>query len=146
MSVIDKWLNIHRQNEPPATSATTATNPNTPCCANELHVASDLRHFATNASEQGNVATLSQPVCDNKSEVYQWPNANVADVADVAGGQSREDLGANAKVAYSRRLGLACCECGEPINERLPTTWGGLPCHRECGEAAWHREWSASVN
>jgi hypothetical protein len=34
-----------------------------------------------------------------------------------------------------------CCECGLPIIERLPTSWGGRLCHRDCGEAAWRREW-----
>ena len=35
--------------------------------------------------------------------------------------------------------GSICCECGTLIDERLPTTWGGRPCHRACGEAAWRR-------
>ena len=35
------------------------------------------------------------------------------------------------------RDGSVCCECGTLIDERLPTTWGGRPCHRACGEAAW---------
>jgi hypothetical protein len=35
--------------------------------------------------------------------------------------------------------GSICCECGTLIDERLPTTWGGLACHRACGEAAWRR-------
>jgi hypothetical protein len=33
-----------------------------------------------------------------------------------------------------------CCECGAPIDEHLPTSWGGRPCHRACGEAAFERE------
>jgi TubC N-terminal docking domain len=34
----------------------------------------------------------------------------------------------------------ACCECGALLLE--PSTWwGGEPCHRDCGEAAWRREW-----
>jgi hypothetical protein len=35
--------------------------------------------------------------------------------------------------------GSVCCECGTLIAERLATSWGGRPCHRECGEAAWRR-------
>ena len=35
--------------------------------------------------------------------------------------------------------GSICCECGTLIDERLPTSWGGRPCHRACGEAAWRR-------
>jgi len=38
------------------------------------------------------------------------------------------------------QLGLACCQCGKSITEALPTTWGGLPCHRACGESAFQRE------
>src|SRR5215470_3600617 len=43
----------------------------------------------------------------------------------------------NAKL---RRVVPGCCECGEPIDERLPTFWGGEPYHRKCGEAAFQRE------
>jgi hypothetical protein len=32
-----------------------------------------------------------------------------------------------------------CCECGEPIYEQLPTSWGGRLVHRACGEAARRR-------
>jgi hypothetical protein len=49
----------------------------------------------------------------------------------------RPSSSSSTPTSKSPRLGLACCECGKPINEPLPTSWGGLPCHRECGEAAW---------
>jgi len=35
--------------------------------------------------------------------------------------------------------GIACCECGTAIIEPVATWWGGQPCHRDCGEAAWRR-------
>jgi hypothetical protein len=35
--------------------------------------------------------------------------------------------------------GYECCECGELIAEPIVTWWGGLACHRACGEAAWRR-------
>jgi hypothetical protein len=35
---------------------------------------------------------------------------------------------------------LMCCECGTAIAEPVVTWWGGRPCHRGCGEAAWRRE------
>jgi hypothetical protein len=35
--------------------------------------------------------------------------------------------------------GSVCCECGELIAEPIVTWWGGLACHRACGEAAWRR-------
>lgn len=38
-------------------------------------------------------------------------------------------------------LGPVCCECGAAIIEPAKMWWGGEPCHRECGEAAWRREW-----
>jgi hypothetical protein len=37
------------------------------------------------------------------------------------------------------RDGSVCCECGMLIDECLPTIWGGLACHRACGEAVWRR-------
>jgi hypothetical protein len=30
-----------------------------------------------------------------------------------------------------------CCICNAIIAERLPTSWGGEPCHRACGETAF---------
>jgi hypothetical protein len=39
------------------------------------------------------------------------------------------------------RLGIACCECGRPFTGRVNTWWGGLPCHRACGEAAFLSNW-----
>ena len=37
-----------------------------------------------------------------------------------------------------------CIECGAAIFE--PTAWwDGKPVHRDCGEAAWRREWQGEV-
>ena len=37
-----------------------------------------------------------------------------------------------------------CVECGAAIFE--PTAWwGGEPVHRDCGEAAWQREWQGET-
>src|SRR4029077_5269567 len=41
---------------------------------------------------------------------------------------------------HAPTAGVTCCECGTAIAERLATSWGGRPCHRKCGEAAWRRE------
>jgi hypothetical protein len=35
--------------------------------------------------------------------------------------------------------GATCCECGAAIIELVVTWWGGRPCHRDCGEAAFRQ-------
>ena len=62
MSVLDKWLNIHRRNLGSATSATSATTPNSSCNLNGLDVAGPLLHFATSAPETPVSATEERSV------------------------------------------------------------------------------------
>jgi hypothetical protein len=88
MSVLDKWRMIHRQNERVATSATSATNPNTHCDANDLDVASGLRQVATFPMESPNVAKCRNGFATNSILEDQLLTGNVADVADVARGQN----------------------------------------------------------
>jgi hypothetical protein len=55
--------------------------------------------------------------------------------------QQNASGGAPYKSVGCKTVGYpTCCECGLPIDERLQTSWGGKPCHRACGEAAWRRE------
>jgi hypothetical protein len=49
----------------------------------------------------------------------------------------RENRPAVLRVIAQRPI---CCECGYIIIDR-EAWWGGDPCHRECGEAAWRRVW-----
>ena len=135
MSVIDKWLNLHRQNGEAATSATPATNPNIPCVPNALDVAGGLLQPATFLADAENVATCSKSVATEHALSDQGLKGYVADVADVAGEENSREFVAD--VADHPRV--ECCECGTLIDERLPTSWGGRPCHGACGEAAWRR-------
>jgi hypothetical protein len=135
--VIDKWLNLHRQNDGAATSATSATSPKNHYVGNGLDVAAPLLQPATFHDEAENVATCSSPVATENAITDQALKGNVADVADVAREENSKEFVANV----AGQLGVECCECGLPIIERLPTSWGGRPCHRDCGEAAWRREW-----
>ena len=131
MSIVDKWLKIHREN---AGVATSATNTKTPRIDNRMNVAGGLRQAVTFASLSQDVATLSQPVCDNNSQPTQELKANVADVADVAS-QENKSAAMPSIVDYP-----VCCECGLLIHERPEIWWGGERVHRECGEAAFQRE------
>ena len=128
MSVIDKWLNIHRQSAGPATSA---TNPDMTCNSNELDVAGHLLRAATFPPD---VATCSSPVATENTIEDQYFKAGVAAVADVATGEKRRAAG-RTTVGYP-----ICCECRLPIAEQSETWWGGERCHRACGEAAFDRE------
>ena len=38
-----------------------------------------------------------------------------------------------------------CTECGALIVEPVTAWWGGEPVHRDCGEAAWRREWQGET-
>ena len=137
MSIVDKWLKIHRENAGVATSATPATNTNTPCIANRMSVAGDLRQAATFASLSQDIASQSQPLCDKNSQSTKELKANVANVANAANVASQE----NKPAAIASTVDYpVCCECGLPIGERPETWWGGGRVHRECGEAAFRRE------
>lgn len=114
MSVIDKWLDLHRQDEEAATFATSATNSNTTCDASSLDVASDLLQAATFPRETENVAKCSNPVATGNLIKDQSLTGNVADVANVA---REEDSRAHvANVAASTGgSAVVCCECGAAI-------------------------------
>jgi hypothetical protein len=135
VSVIDKWLNIHRQNAAAATSATSRDRRHN---SNGLDVASGLLQAATFAPD---VATCSNRAATEKPVKGQCLKVDVADVANVARDVNRKANTASrrspdwATISY-----LVCCECGMPITERLETWWGGDRCHRACGEAAFQRE------
>ena len=131
MSIVDKWLKIHREN---AGVATSATNTKTPCIDNRMSVAGDLRQAATFASLSQDIASLSQPLRDENSQSAKELKANVANVANVAS-QENKPAAIASTVDYP-----VCCECGLPIDERPETWWGGGRVHRECGEAAFQRE------
>jgi hypothetical protein len=138
VSVIDKWLNIHRQNAGAATSATPATNRNRPCSSNGLDVASRLLQAATFPPD---VATCSNRVATEKPIKGQYLKADVANVANVAEDENRKANTASRRFPDWSTIGSAvCCECGLPIGERLETWWGGERCHQACGEAAFERE------
>jgi hypothetical protein len=52
-----------------------------------------------------------------------------------------EELKAHKRVIIAILRGLDLCACcGEPIDERLPTSWGGEPVHRDCGEREFRAE------
>jgi hypothetical protein len=140
VSIVDKWLNIHRENAGVATSATCATKTKTICIDNRMSVASGLRQAATFASLSQDVASLSQPGCDKNSQYTHELEANVADVANVAGSENQRAAMAST-ADYS-----VCCECGLPIRERPETWWGGKRVHRSCGEAAFEREKARRVS
>lgn len=139
MSVIDKWLNRRRENDEPATSATTAANPNIPCAPNGLDVAGDLLQAATFRPEPENVAGCSSRVATENPITDQHLKSNVADVANVAADvNSRAQTDSTAGSAtIDYRLLPKCCECGQPIAERLETWWGSERVHRACGGAAF---------
>jgi hypothetical protein len=42
--------------------------------------------------------------------------------------------------------GSVCCECGAAITAPVTASWGGQPCHRDCGEAAFEREKARRAN
>jgi len=134
VSIVDKWLKIHRENAGVATSATPATNTKTPCIDNRMSVAGGLRQAPTFTSWSQDIASLSQPLCDNNSQSTKDLKANVANVANVASLENKTAALAST-VDYPE-----CCECGLPIDEGPETWWGGGRVHRECGEAAFRRE------
>ena len=101
MSVIDRWLKIHRQNLPPATSATTATTPNTPFPVNELDVAGGLLQADTFAPDHENVARCSNSVATENPITRQIVRNNVAVVADVAGSDFAEPESTKSRVVAS---------------------------------------------
>jgi hypothetical protein len=101
MSVIDKWLNIHRQNLPPATTATTATTRNTPFPVNELDVAGGLLQVATFAPDHENVARCSNRVATENPLTRQVVKDDIADVAVVAGSDFAEPESTKGRVVAS---------------------------------------------
>jgi hypothetical protein len=101
VSVIDKWLNIHRRDGGVATFATSATNPQDALVSAASNVATPLRQIATFPTQ----ADLSQP-CRNgfatsKPAETQASPGFVADVADVAGVPKRET---SARVDWAEGL------------------------------------------
>ena len=99
MSLIDKWLKIHRADSGSATSATFATSPNTRRFVNDLDVASGLLPVATSLAEAPNVASCSRRVATKDPLIHQSITIDVAEVADVAEANFRKLLTANVKVA-----------------------------------------------
>jgi hypothetical protein len=139
VSVIDKWLNYRHQNDEAATSATSATSTKNHYVGNGLDVAAPLLQAATFHDEAENVATCSSPVATENAITDQALKGNVADVANVAARRKLRADAANTAGKPEVETDGLCCECNRAIDERLPTSWGGRPCHRACGEAAWRR-------
>jgi hypothetical protein len=131
MSVLDKWLNIHRQNDEAATSATSATNAKRSIDNNRMDVASHLRQVATFVPETTDVASLSQPDCDTKSEQDQKLIEAVANVANVAGIENQRTANVLSPPNwFATAFNEPCPERRGHVERR-----GGLFLHfcRECG-------------
>ena len=133
MSVIDKWLNIHRQNAGAATSATSATNRNHPCNYDGLDVASRLLQAATFPPD---VATCSNRAATEKPIKGQCLNADAADVANVAGGETRKaktasrgspELGNHRLSSVLRMWGADHRAAGDLVG------WRAVPSHMRRG-------------
>ena len=137
MSVIDKWLNVHRENSGSATSATTATNANSTRNPNGLDVATHLLQVATYPPDVAKCSNLVATNFHNENKVLR---GNVAEVANVARVDFPRANVANVAAELAVEGLCVCCECGRPIEEKLETWWGGERCHRGCGEAAFQRE------
>jgi hypothetical protein len=89
----------------------------------------------------GQVLCGSQPPSPPKDATPSWCKgpSHAAAQQNAAGTESYETSG--SATVGSSTLRSACCECGTAIAGTVNAWWGGQPCHRDCGEAAWRREW-----
>jgi hypothetical protein len=108
------------------------------------------RHYEKNEITHQQVEPLGGAPLPLIPEPMVPESENLDSMSQVTGYRTYEKNEINEKIqgciGGGEGSGSVCCECGLPIIERLPTSWGGRPCHRDCGEAAFEREKASRGN
>jgi len=91
-------------------------------------------------SSMSYIRIREQPTTDEKSSDRSRADVTMDIQPSVTYGSGRGWVGNRRSRQYDINDindKTLCCICGGAIVERLPTSWGGQPCHRACGEAAF---------